>query len=193
LQHEPIYESLAVQDGIHLPSSVARQRQDLHQVERVMRPASESLPCDITVGQALEQVRGSTLRNWLVTDERGLIGVVRLSTLEQEAVEHSGNQLGELLGGQAFPHVHSDQGLDLALARLGANQLEILPVVSRADVHQLLGVVTLRDVLNSYGVGAEGRGDASMGGADASTAKLAKEYAKDAKRHSLHREQDIGG
>jgi hypothetical protein len=36
-----------------------------------------------------------------------------------------------------------------ALARLGSNQIDLLPVVSRAGAHQLLGVVTLRDVLQS--------------------------------------------
>jgi CIC family chloride channel protein len=40
----------------------------------------------------------------------------------------------------------------LALELMGANQLEILPVVSRADAHKLEGIVTLRDVLDSYGV-----------------------------------------
>jgi chloride channel protein, CIC family len=30
--------------------------------------------------------------------------------------------------------------------------VEILPVVSRADVHKLEGIVTLHDVLDSYGV-----------------------------------------
>ena len=58
--------------------------------------------------------------------------------------------LGELVDALwFFRHVHSDQGLDLAH---GANQIEILPVVSRAYVHKLEGIVTLRDVLNSYGV-----------------------------------------
>ena len=51
----------------------------------------------------------------------------------------------------------ADQGLDLALERMGANQIEILPVVSRADVHKLEGIVTLRDVLDSYGVNMPGR------------------------------------
>jgi chloride channel protein, CIC family len=51
-----------------------------------------------------------------------------------------------------FPHVHADQGIDLALERMGANQIDILPVVSRADIHIMEGVVTLSDVLESYGV-----------------------------------------
>src|SRR5580765_2786449 len=47
---------------------------------------------------------------------------------------------------------HPDQGIDVALERMGANQLELLAVVSRADVHKLEGIVTLHDVLDSYGV-----------------------------------------
>jgi len=56
----------------------------------------------------------------------------------------------------SFPHVHTDQSLDLALARMGTARLELLPVVNRADVHKLEGIVTLRDVLGSYGVGPHG-------------------------------------
>ena len=67
------------------------------------------------------------------------------------------SMLGELVGELVFPHVHPDQGLDLVLERMGANQLDILPVVSRADVHKLEGMVTLRDVLDAYGVSPPGR------------------------------------
>jgi CIC family chloride channel protein len=34
---------------------------------------------------------------------------------------------------------------------MGAAQLDVLPVVSRANIHKLKGLVTLPDVLNSYG------------------------------------------
>ena len=57
LQHEPIYEALAVQDGIHLPTAETRQRHGQRQVVRVMQTATELLPAEITVREALE--RGS--------------------------------------------------------------------------------------------------------------------------------------
>ena len=71
--------------------------------------------------------------------------------------EGADKKVGDLVDALAFPHVHADQGLDLALERMGANQIEILPVVSRADMHKLEGVVTLGDVLNAYGVSARDR------------------------------------
>ena len=152
LQHEPIYEALAVQDGIHLPKPRARQRRGQRQIRRVMQTASQLLPAEITVREALERARSSESRTWLVTDRRGVIGVVNRARLERELAEGADKKLEELMDALVFPHVHADQGLDLALERMGANQIEILPVVNRADVHKLEGIVTLRDVLDAYGV-----------------------------------------
>jgi len=36
---------------------------------------------------------------------------------------------------------------------MGAARLDVLPVVSRANIRELEGVVTLQDVLNLYGLG----------------------------------------
>jgi CIC family chloride channel protein len=152
LQRQPIYEALAVQDGIHLPTAEARQRHGQRQVTRIMHAATELLPSEITVQEARERVRASASRSWLVTDPRGVVGVINRATLERKMSEGAAKQMGELVDGLIFPHVHPDQGLELALERMGANQIEVLPVVSRADVHKLEGVVTLLDVLDSYGV-----------------------------------------
>ncbi len=76
LQHEPIYEALAVQDGIHLPSAKTRQRHGRRLVRKTMRAASQLLPAEITVREAFEQVRSSGFRTWLVTDRRGVVGVI---------------------------------------------------------------------------------------------------------------------
>lgn len=157
LQHEPIYEALAVQDGIHLPSGESRRRYGQRQVRKIMQTASQLLPAEITVREALEQARSSAFRAWLVTDRRGVIGVVSFAQLGLELAEGADKKVGDLVDALAFPHVHADQGLDLALERMGANQIEILPVVSRADMHKLEGVVTLGDVLNAYGVSARDR------------------------------------
>jgi CIC family chloride channel protein len=97
-------------------------------------------------------VRSGEFHTWLVADEGRLIGVINRSTLEQSTPEDADKKLGDLLNALEFPHVHVDQGLDLALERMGTNHLDILPVVSRADVHKVEGIVTLRDVLDSYGV-----------------------------------------
>jgi CIC family chloride channel protein len=152
LQPEPIYDALAIQDGIHLPGAEARQRYGQRQVLLAMRTPTEVLSGETTVRDALDQVRTSRIHSWLVVDERGVIGVINLLTLQQEKNEGADKKLRELVGVLHFPHVHTDQGLDLALERMGTNHLDLLPVVNRANVHKLEGVVTLADVLNSYGL-----------------------------------------
>src|SRR5207245_11676513 len=49
LQRQPIYEALAIQDGIHLPTAETRQRRGQRQDIRVMRTATELLRAQATV------------------------------------------------------------------------------------------------------------------------------------------------
>jgi CIC family chloride channel protein len=159
LQHEPIYEALAVQDGIHLPTAESRQRYGQRQVMSVMRPPSDPLPSEITVRETMDRVGSTKVQTWLVADGRGLIGVISRAQLAEQLQSDADKNLEDLLDPITFPHVHVDQGLDLALERMGINQLEILPVVNRADIHKLEGIVTLRDVLKAYGVSPRDGGE----------------------------------
>src|SRR6516164_9018773 len=47
LQQTAIYDALAIQDGIHLPSAESRTRHGQRQVASVMRPAPETLPTSL--------------------------------------------------------------------------------------------------------------------------------------------------
>jgi chloride channel protein, CIC family len=155
LEKQPIYESLARQDGIHLPTTETRQQEGHRQVILTMRPAAEVLPADMTVQEALEKVRSSESTAWPVSDDRGVIGVLSFGKLQQTETAGSGaKQLRELLEGDDFPHLHVDHPLSLALERMGACQVNALPVVNRANIHKLEGMVTLKDVLALYGVGS---------------------------------------
>jgi CIC family chloride channel protein len=155
LQKPPIYESLARQDGIHLPTAETRQQEGHRQVILAMRPAAEVLAADMTVEDALEKIRSSESTAWPVSGDRGLLGVLSFGTLQQAATAGpETKQLKELLDGADFPHLHVDHPLGLALERMGACQVNALPVVNRANIHKLEGIVTLKDVLALYGVGS---------------------------------------
>jgi CIC family chloride channel protein len=155
LQKQPIYESLARQDGLHLPTAQTRQPGGHRQVIMAMRPATQVLAADMTIQDALEKIRSSESTTWPVSDDRGLIGVLSFGKLQQAATAGSETKrLKELLDGADFPHLHADHSLNLALERMGAFQVNALPVVSRANIHKLEGIVTLKDVLALYGVGS---------------------------------------
>ena len=84
LQKEPIYEVLAEQDGIHLPKFGSRQ-QTRRQVMQIMQPAGQVLSAEETIGRALEQTRGAAQRTWIVSNARGVAGLLTREQLESAA------------------------------------------------------------------------------------------------------------
>jgi CIC family chloride channel protein len=162
LQPIPIYEALAIQDGIHLPSEQARRRYDQRQVAHVMRAATEVLHAKTTVKEVSEKKRSSPFHAWPVTDGEGVQGIVSRAQIDKAVANSEGNKtLEDLIDSRGFPHVHADHPLYVALERMGTAKLDVLPVVSRADIHELLGIVALPDVLNAFGV--EGRDSVEPG------------------------------
>ncbi len=167
LQREPIYEALAHQDGVHLPSGAARASGRRIRVEQAMREPAVILSPETPIGVAADRMRGSELDAWPVADETGLWGMITRATLEGYVAQGRTDQkIADLLGGgffrhlpsaDEFPHVHLDHDLSLAIERMGATGVNVLPVISRANLRELRGVVTLDDVLRAYGVakGAE--------------------------------------
>ena len=157
LQKEPIYEGLAHQDGIHLPSHHSREEVDHRKVALVMRPFAESLSAGMTVAAAGTQIASSRYRTWPVMDESKIIGVLSRREIEAARIpEKQDKALSDLLTTPEFPHVHADHPLHLALERMSQTHLNMLPVVDRADANQIIGIVTLKDLLNSYGVDSTG-------------------------------------
>jgi CIC family chloride channel protein len=150
-QPRAIYQALAEQDGIHLPGEETHHPQGRLQVRRAMRVPTEVLQGAMTPTEALSRVGNSQWTAWPVVDARGLIGMITIEDLRSAA----GLDPEDTLAGHAdlrrIPHVHDDQLLDLALERMGAAGVSVLPVVSRLDVRRLEGIVSLPDVMRVYG------------------------------------------
>lgn len=173
LQHMPIYEALAHQDGIHLPTGRFRARSRAHAVITALRESPTALPPDLTLSAAMTRIHGGELRSWTVSDDDGFLGMIRTSDIAEAVADGEGARtVRELLDkinaavmiktGE-FAHLHGDQPLGQALARMGETQHTVLPVVSRGNVRELLGVVTLPDVLKAYGVEDAKQGNDEQG------------------------------
>jgi CIC family chloride channel protein len=152
-QKQPIYEALAQQDGIHLPIPGTLHQTSGRTVAQVMRAPRQILSAGMRVEDASEETRAGQARIWPVVDKEYFLGMLSRETLERALVDGRKEQLlKEIVGAQHIPHVHADHALHLALERMSAYHLDVLPVVNRAEIHRLEGVVTLRDVLDAYGV-----------------------------------------
>lgn len=169
LQSEPIYEALASQEGVHLPTAHSRSVAERTQVRRAMRLTPAVLSPDLQIAAVLHQMKDGTFDAWPVVGKDGLWGMIRNSEVEQAAADGGSNKkVAEIFGegsrsghssSEELPHVHPDHSLSLALERMGTSGLNVLPVVSRANVRQLIGIIVLDDILDAYGVAKRGQVD----------------------------------
>ena len=161
LQPEPIYEALSRQDGIHLPAGQASAWQATLRVAQAMSSQVVSLDPQVTVTQALNQIRSLGVCAWPVARGSQLLGIITASQLENAADSGAPPRtVAELIvpsphgdhDAVNFPHVHLDHSLDLVLQRMRDTGLDALPVVHRGNLRQLLGVITRPGILRAYGV-----------------------------------------
>jgi CIC family chloride channel protein len=152
-QKQPIYEALAHQDGIHLPSRSTHDEINQRTVAQVMRRPPQILPGQMRVEDAVEQTRSGQLRTWPVAEKDHFLGMLTSETLGCAFVDGRKElPLKDIVETLHVPHLHTDHALYLALERMSKYHLDLLPVIHRADIHKLEGVVTLPDVLNAYGI-----------------------------------------
>src|SRR5208337_5005657 len=106
-QKQPIYEALARQDGIHLPNHKEREELGQRKVFDVMRNDAETLPAQMSVHEAVDQLRSNQFRAWPVVDEESVVGVLSRATLESALDDGRAEQkLIDLFETLEFPHVH---------------------------------------------------------------------------------------
>ncbi len=163
LQKEPIYEALQHQDGLHLPSGLKYRQGQL-----IVRDAAEAPAQMLARTDCVKDAHARLdpdCNAWPVMDGGRLAGTITQAQVEREIAEGHGDRvLGELLPADVpaplltsdnFPHLHMDHPLDMALRRMARSKLNVLPVVGRADIRDLKGVVSLKDILEAYGVAGE--------------------------------------
>jgi CIC family chloride channel protein len=151
LQHEPIYEALALQEGVYLPTGESREELTGIPVGNVMHTGVELLSPETDVAAAKQRFASEKVNSWPVGVRNNLSGVI--SSHEIETAQPAPNTIGELIKNNSdYPFVHSDHPLSYALERMGAKGVDVVPVVSRANIHEVYGIVKLADILSTYGV-----------------------------------------
>jgi CIC family chloride channel protein len=147
----PIYEALALQEGVLLPSGEGKGELSSLRISAVMRTDCELFAPDLDVQGALSRLKESGRNAWPVGQSRNVDGLVTSRQLEEVADPKL--LLKEVINSaEHFAYVHADQSLAAALEEMGRSGADALPVVSRANIHELHGVVTLPQVMEAYGL-----------------------------------------
>jgi chloride channel protein, CIC family len=149
-QDVALFDLLAKQDNLELPSMEEQREQIVLRVEDAMRKTDlPPLQAGDTLCRALEIAETSTEELLLVRFPTGRWAGISRKDLQAMAAEHPKEmQLRELLSTARLPLLHPDQRLDDVLRFIQGHAL--LPVVSRAGSRKLEGVLSLPDILMAY-------------------------------------------
>jgi chloride channel protein, CIC family len=145
-----IFDTLTRQDGLDLPSMEEQREESILRVEDAMQPP---------VKPVLDADDLSAWKARLVDLNAPDVFLVRLhpsgwSSVTRKEIEtlidgdREGRALASVLAERQVPWLHPDHPLEMALRY--ADRWPLVPVVSRADLGRLEGVITQDDVLDKY-------------------------------------------
>ena len=151
LQAIPVFDMLTRQDGLILPSlEEEREGAILHVEDAMLLVPKTILSAEDYVDANAHRVQDSTESVFLVrlhpTGWNVISRELLLRLFQEGKGEHT---LGSLLPVQTLPSLYPDLPLDAALRYV--NHFPLVPVVNRADSHQLEGVVSRDSVFQKYG------------------------------------------
>jgi chloride channel protein, CIC family len=152
-----IFDMLSRQDGLELPSMEEQREESILRVEDAMRPPAKLVLEGAELVERAARLAGEDQDGGEQTEDEVLVrlsptgwsSVTReqLKTLVDEG--KGGQTLESILAGTgAIPYLHPDQPLDMALRFV--DRWPLVPVVNRADLSELEGVITQHDVLERY-------------------------------------------
>jgi len=152
LQPTPIFDLLTRQDGLELPSLEEQREESVLRVEDAMKPPP------VPVLDATAAVREANLQ---IEQSPASIFLVRLTpsgwaSVPREALQRFASEgktemtLASLLPTTRLPYLHPDYPLEMALRYV--YQTPLVPVLSRANISKLEGVISSEDVLAKYRV-----------------------------------------
>jgi CIC family chloride channel protein len=152
-QPEPVYKALLKQDGVHLPGKLVRQSTGGWRAGDVMSREIPLVESGTTARVALEMATRADVDCFLVGRRDNVKGLIARGRLEEAVDAGQAETLVSDLATETWTHVHPDHGIDVVLDRYRRNP-GVLPVLSRVNVHTVVGVVTKDTLMRMFGTKA---------------------------------------
>jgi chloride channel protein, CIC family len=149
-QRVPLFDLLARQDGLLLPSIEEQREQTSLTVEGAMEyDTAIAVAPGETIAQVLSRAETKPGAPILLYARAGEWHLVDRENLQQLAAAGTSDlPVTQAAARRPLPIVFRDQSLEEALHALG--DWPVLPVASRADLSRLEGVLTLPDILRTF-------------------------------------------
>lgn len=150
LQRVPIFDLLTRQDGLDLPSMEEQREESILRVEDAMQPPPlPILSSEEAIKDAVLRIQQSQANTFLVRCTPSGWTTITRDLLKRLAGEGKGElSINSALPPTRLPHLHPDYPLEMALRYV--YQVPLVPVISRADLRKLEGVISSEAVLSKY-------------------------------------------
>ncbi|HUW64530.1 MAG TPA: chloride channel protein [Spirochaetia bacterium] len=148
---ESIFTARLVRQGLDVENA---RREDILRnilVRDAMVRDVATLPADLNVKEAFRLANQGAYSGYPVVNGQGrLAGIVTLKTLRNALKEGLHNQPVADVSPQQLAVITGRDTLRDAMIRLNEHDIKRLPVVSREDPHQLVGILTMADIMHAY-------------------------------------------
>ncbi len=152
-QPEAVYEALLKQDRVHLPGPLVQQSVGGWRAGDVMSTDVGRVLVEetATVAEAKAKADGVAATCLIVGRRDEVRGLATVSDMEQAMTDGRSEAAIGTLVVDGWAHVHPDHAIDVVLDRFGNNPGGLLPVLSRANVQALDGVITRETLMTVFG------------------------------------------
>jgi chloride channel protein, CIC family len=155
----PIYEALLVQDQIHLPHRHGHISHALEQltVRDAMTRELVIVAAEETAAMALQRIRPYNFSTYPVVDsQQRFLGLVTETRIRRSLAEDGKLSMGQLA--DQMPSLSPESPLISAVMRMNEMKIRQMPVVERTGQKQLVGLLSLTDIVRAQALAAKDAG-----------------------------------
>ncbi len=146
-----IYEHISEQDGIHLPTEEDNEALETLPVEDSMVTQVVTLNATLSVSECYEMIKDSDITGFPVIRSGRLVGMISKAEILSNFAKKNFDKRIDALCEKKVIRIYPDQSLHVAFHRLKRFQISRLPVVSRLDDRQLVGIITAKEIIQTFG------------------------------------------
>jgi CIC family chloride channel protein len=146
-----IYEEISEQDGIHLPTREDDDILDNLTVGEAMTLEVKTLDALSTVEQAMEAIKNDHISGYPLILHHKLVGMISWADLGSEYAQGNFGKKLRDIGEKKIIKIYADQSLMVAFHYLKKYSVSRLPVVSRINDKQIIGIITAENIVSNFG------------------------------------------
>lgn len=146
-----IYEEFSAQDGVHLPSRDDDELMESLTVDQAMEKQVVSFNHDVSINEATSSLVDCCLTGFPVLKNKRLYGMISRVDINLALRKGEGEKRIDEVCTHKLIKIYPDQSLLIAFHRLKEFNVSRLPVVSRLNQYQVIGIITAENIVSSFG------------------------------------------